>query len=152
MGLRAVRGARLRQPGNHPYEGVRHVRALWPAGTGIETGRTPREVVWEKGKTRLYRYDTDVEKRFAVPVLLVYALILRPYILDLVPNRIAHLQNVLNLCTSRLDWYRRQNRTTGANDRGIDLLWALEVNATFPHRKAIEEVGVGLYYTLSQHV
>ena len=82
-------------------------------GTGIETGQTPREVVWEKGKTRLYRYDTDVEKRFAVPVLLVYALILRPYILDLVPNRIAHLQNVLNLCTSRSDRYRRQNRTTG---------------------------------------
>lgn len=25
-------------------------------GTGIETGRTPTEVVWEKGKARLYRY------------------------------------------------------------------------------------------------
>jgi polyhydroxyalkanoate synthase subunit PhaC len=55
-------------------------------GTGIETGRTPREVVWEKGKARLYRYGTGVEKRFAVPVLLVYALILRPYIMDLVPG------------------------------------------------------------------
>jgi hypothetical protein len=32
----------------------------------------------------------------------------------------------------------------GANDRGIDLLWALEADATFPHRKAIEEVCVGL--------
>ena len=52
-------------------------------GTGIETGRTPTEVVWEKGKARLYRYGTDTEKRFAVPVLLVYALILRPYVLDL---------------------------------------------------------------------
>ncbi len=55
-------------------------------GVGIETGRTPREVVWEKGKARLYRYGTDDEKRFAVPVLLVYALILRPYVLDLVPG------------------------------------------------------------------
>jgi hypothetical protein len=115
-------------------------------------GRTPKEVVWEKGKARLYRYGTGVEKHFAVPVLLVYALILRPYILDLVPNRNAHLQNGLNLCTSRSDRYRRQNRTAGANDRGIDLLWAFEAYATFPHRKAIEEVCVGLYYTLSQHV
>ena len=55
-------------------------------GTEIETGRTPKEVVWEKGKARLYRYGMGVEKRFAVPVLLVYALILRPYILDLVPD------------------------------------------------------------------
>ena len=55
-------------------------------GTEIETGRTSREVVWEKGKARLYRYGTDAEKRFAVPVLLVYALILRPYVLDLVPG------------------------------------------------------------------
>jgi hypothetical protein len=29
---------------------------------------------------------TDAEKRLAVPVLLVYALILRPYVLDLVPG------------------------------------------------------------------
>ena len=35
----------------------------------------------------------------------------------------------------------------GANDHGIDLLWALEADVTFPHRKAIEEVCVGLYYT-----
>jgi polyhydroxyalkanoate synthase len=52
----------------------------------IETGRTPREIVWQGGKTRLYRYRSAAEKRFPVPVLLVYALILRPYILDLVPG------------------------------------------------------------------
>lgn len=79
----------------------------------FETGRTPREVDWEKGKARLYRYDAGVEKRFAVSVLLAYALILRPYVLDLVPNRIVHLQNVLDLCTSRSDRYRRQNRIAG---------------------------------------
>ncbi len=76
-------------------------------------GRTPREVIWEKGKASLYRYDMGVEKRFAVPLLLVYPLNLRSYILALVPIRIAHLLNVLNLCTSRSDWYRRQNRTAG---------------------------------------
>jgi polyhydroxyalkanoate synthase len=55
-------------------------------GDGIQTGQTTKEVVWEKDKVRLYRYQSSVEKRFPVPVLLVYALILRPYILDLVPG------------------------------------------------------------------
>ena len=55
-------------------------------GTGIETGQTPREVVWRRGKATLYRYEPEKEKKHPVPVLLVYALILRPYILDLVPG------------------------------------------------------------------
>jgi polyhydroxyalkanoate synthase len=54
-------------------------------GTGIETGQTPRETVWTRGKARLYHYRPE-RKRHPVPVLLVYALILRPYILDLVPG------------------------------------------------------------------
>ncbi len=52
----------------------------------VPTGQTPREVVWAKDKVRLYRYEPAVEERFPVPVLLVYALILRPYILDLLPG------------------------------------------------------------------
>src|SRR5215210_1098420 len=52
----------------------------------VETGRTPKEIVWTKNKARLYRYEPDREKKHPVPVLLVYALILRPYILDLVPD------------------------------------------------------------------
>jgi polyhydroxyalkanoate synthase subunit PhaC len=55
-------------------------------GTGIETGKTPKEVVWKGGKVRLYRCEPERPKRHSVPVLLVYALILRPYILDLVPG------------------------------------------------------------------
>jgi len=31
-------------------------------GIGVETGRTPREVVWEKGKARLYRYDARASR------------------------------------------------------------------------------------------
>jgi polyhydroxyalkanoate synthase len=55
-------------------------------GNGIETGRTPKELVWAKDKVRLYRYEPAAEKQSSVPVLLVYALILRPYVLDLVPG------------------------------------------------------------------
>jgi polyhydroxyalkanoate synthase len=50
-----------------------------------ETGQTPREEVWAKGKARLYRYEPE-KRKYPVPVVLVYALILRPYILDLVPG------------------------------------------------------------------
>jgi polyhydroxyalkanoate synthase len=52
----------------------------------VETGQTPREVVWTKNKARLYRYEPEREKRHPVPVLLVYALINRPYVLDLIPG------------------------------------------------------------------
>jgi len=51
-----------------------------------EVGQTPREVVWEKGRAKVYRYEPARKKGHPVPVLLVYALILRPYVLDLVPN------------------------------------------------------------------
>jgi polyhydroxyalkanoate synthase len=55
-------------------------------GTGIETGQTPKEIVWAKDKARLYRNEPEKLEQDSVPVLLVYALILRPYILDLVPS------------------------------------------------------------------
>ena len=56
---------------------------------GVETGVTPREVVWTKNKTRLYRYrrqDGSGGKRRPVPVLLIYGFVLKPYVLDLVPG------------------------------------------------------------------
>ncbi len=52
---------------------------------GVETGATPMEVVWTKNKARLYRYRGEGERR-PVPILLTYAFVLKPYILDLVPG------------------------------------------------------------------
>jgi polyhydroxyalkanoate synthase len=48
-------------------------------------GQTPKAVVWEKNKAKLYRYHST-ERRHATPLLLVYALINKPYILDLAPG------------------------------------------------------------------
>lgn len=64
-------------------------------GARIETGLTPREVIWTKNKARLYRYAPTHPKRYPVPLLLIYALINRPYVLDLRPNNsiIEHLVN-----------------------------------------------------------
>ena len=56
---------------------------------GVETEATPREVVWTRNKTKLYRYrsvDSDGGERRAVPVLLIYGFVLKPYVFDLVPG------------------------------------------------------------------
>ena len=55
-------------------------------GAKAETARTPKEVIWTKNKAKLYRYEPTKEKRFPVPILLIYALINRSYVLDLMPN------------------------------------------------------------------
>lgn len=48
-------------------------------------GISPRDVVWTHRKTTLYRYRSS-QRRHAVPVLLVFALINRPQIFDLRPG------------------------------------------------------------------
>lgn len=48
-------------------------------------GCSPREVVWTHRRTTLYRYRST-QRRHAVPVLLVFALINRPDIFDLRPG------------------------------------------------------------------
>ena len=48
-------------------------------------GATPKEVVWTHRETTLYRYRSS-NRRYSVPVLLVFALINRPDIFDLRPG------------------------------------------------------------------
>jgi polyhydroxyalkanoate synthase subunit PhaC len=55
-------------------------------GARARTGQTSREVVWAKNKARLYRYQPSVEKKYPIPILMVYALINKPYVLDLMPG------------------------------------------------------------------
>jgi poly[(R)-3-hydroxyalkanoate] polymerase subunit PhaC len=56
--------------------------------TKAAIGQTPKEVVWTLNKARLYRYIPVVpaEARHPVPLLLVFALMNRPTILDLRPG------------------------------------------------------------------
>jgi polyhydroxyalkanoate synthase len=55
----------------------------------IPVGLTPKELVWTLNKTRLYRYRPTRAPgdRRGVPLLLVYALINKPFIYDLIPGR-----------------------------------------------------------------
>ncbi|RXT06252.1 class III poly(R)-hydroxyalkanoic acid synthase subunit PhaC [Ammoniphilus sp. CFH 90114] len=51
-----------------------------------QVGLTPKEVVWKKNKAKLYRYAPYQQKKYSVPLLLIYALINKPYIMDLAPG------------------------------------------------------------------
>jgi polyhydroxyalkanoate synthase len=56
--------------------------------TKAAIAQTPKETIWTLNKAKLYRYVPVVpgEKRHPVPLLLVFALMNRPYILDLRPG------------------------------------------------------------------
>ena len=91
---------------------------------GVETGVTPREVVWSRNKARLYRYrrpeevnGTGVGKRRPVPVLLVYGFVLKPYVLDLVPGN----SLVEYLVGEGFDVYMLDFGISGAEDAKLSL-------------------------------
>lgn len=56
--------------------------------TRAVVGQTPKQQIWALNKARLYRYIPVVppEKRHKIPLLLVFALMNKPYILDLRPG------------------------------------------------------------------
>jgi len=52
-----------------------------------DVGETPKSIVYEENKLQLYHYESQTEEQHDVPILIVYALINRPYILDLQEDR-----------------------------------------------------------------
>ena len=57
--------------------------------TKAAIAQTPKEIVWTLNKAKLYRYTPLVpaKRRHPVPLLLVFAIMNRPYILDLRPGQ-----------------------------------------------------------------
>ncbi len=55
--------------------------------TDISVGTTPSEVAYTEDDMKLLHYKPTVEKPYPVPVLIVYALVNRYYILDLQPDK-----------------------------------------------------------------
>ena len=53
----------------------------------IDVGSTPKEQIYQEDKLVLYRYKPKVDKPNPVPILIVYALVNRPYMMDLQPDR-----------------------------------------------------------------
>ncbi len=53
----------------------------------VQVGCSRKEAVWNCGKTTLYRYAALPGKRASAPLLICFALVNRPYVLDLQPER-----------------------------------------------------------------
>lgn len=55
-------------------------------GDDASVGQTPKDVVWQRGRTQLYHYRPLAPRTAATPILMVHSLISKPYILDLYPG------------------------------------------------------------------
>ncbi len=83
----------------------------------VEVGKTPKDIVYRENKANLYRYQPRTKSVKPVPVLIVYALINRLYILDLYPGR-SFVEYLLDegLQVYAVDW-----GTAGDEDRDVTL-------------------------------
>ncbi|MGY1693349.1 alpha/beta fold hydrolase [Geodermatophilus sp. SYSU D00814] len=61
--------------------GIKLVAGVDRPGVGL----TPKDVVWERGRTQLWHYRSD-RVRYSPPLLIVFSLVSRSYILDLAPG------------------------------------------------------------------
>lgn len=50
------------------------------------TGISPKEIIWRKNKSKLYHYQPTTDRKYRTPIMLIYALINKPYVLDLTPG------------------------------------------------------------------
>lgn len=72
-----------------------HFNAVQKFRTGVElsqsweakVGQTPHDVVYQDGWIRLLHYHAQGEKKYKTPLLIVFSLINRSYILDLKPGK-----------------------------------------------------------------
>jgi polyhydroxyalkanoate synthase subunit PhaC len=74
----------VEQLSRYPVAAVEFANIILTQGDAT-VGATPKDVVWTHRKTTLYRYRST-QRRHALPVLLVFALINRPDIFDLRPG------------------------------------------------------------------
>lgn len=82
-----------------------------------EVAPTPKQVVWTRNKTKLYRYISDQPKKHKIPLLMVYALINKPYVLDLTKGG----SLVEYLVNQGFDVYLLDWGTPGYEDRHMKL-------------------------------
>jgi len=87
---------------------------LYTAGN-IEVGETPNEVLVEKRAYRLLHYQQMVSKTARTPILVVYALINRSYVLDLQPDK----SWIRSLLSQGFDVYLIDWKTPTAADKYV---------------------------------
>jgi polyhydroxyalkanoate synthase len=71
----------------------------------VRKGATPSEVVYEEDRLTLLHYPSQRPPQYSTPLLVVFALVNRPYILDILPNKsvIGHFVKA-GFDTYMVDW------------------------------------------------
>ncbi len=68
-------------------EQLARAAAALSAAQSAEAGTSSRQIVWQAEKVTLHRYEPLAKPAGLAPVLICYALVNRPYMLDLQPDR-----------------------------------------------------------------
>jgi len=78
---------------------------LWSKAQQVKKGATPSEVIYEEDRLKVLHYTGGAPIRFRTPLVFVFALVNRPYILDLKPDKsvISHFVNA-GFDTYLIDW------------------------------------------------
>lgn len=82
-----------------------HLPKAFEVARKVRVGATPSETVFRVDKLRLLRYINESEPTYQTPLLVVFALVNRPYILDLRPGKsvVSHFLK-RGFDTFNLDW------------------------------------------------
>jgi polyhydroxyalkanoate synthase len=98
------------------FRRVRNLAAMAAGAGEPRTGQTPREEVYKRNKSRLYRYRS--ERRYRTPLLFVPNLgISRPYIFDLLPGG----SFIEHMTREGFDFYLLDWGVFGPEDDGLTL-------------------------------
>jgi polyhydroxyalkanoate synthase len=87
------------------FRRLARVPFLWERARQVRKGATPSEVVYEQDRLKILHYNSDAPKRYRTPLLFVFALVNRPYIMDLKPGKsvVEHFVRA-GFDTYLLDW------------------------------------------------
>jgi polyhydroxyalkanoate synthase len=87
------------------FRRMSRVPFLFGKAQQVKKGATPSEIVYEEDRLKLLHYKSDVPVRYRTPLVFVFALVNRPYILDLKPEKsvVAHFANH-GFDTYLIDW------------------------------------------------
>jgi polyhydroxyalkanoate synthase subunit PhaC len=81
------------------------IPGFWQQAQRVKKGATPSEVVYENDRLRLLRYLGEGPIEHKTPLVLVFALVNRPYILDILPRKsvVSHFVKA-GFDTYLIDW------------------------------------------------
>ncbi|HYG35905.1 MAG TPA: class III poly(R)-hydroxyalkanoic acid synthase subunit PhaC [Clostridia bacterium] len=94
-----------------------HLPTLWQRARQVRKGVSPAEVVYEEDRVKVRHYLSAQAPRYRTPVVFIYALVNRPYILDLKEGRSV----VANFVRAGFDTYLVDWGIPTAADRHLTL-------------------------------